>query len=79
LKDFMTQTTTPATNVAIPQGNAQQTALWRLPKVLEHFPVSRAHWWAGCASGKFPKGIKVSDRVTVWRASDIHNLIASLK
>jgi predicted DNA-binding transcriptional regulator AlpA len=74
----MTTTNTPATNVAIPQGNTPLIALWRLPKVLEHVPVSRSHWWAGVASGKFPKGIKLSDRVTCWKASDIQNLIASL-
>ena len=57
---------------------APEETLLRLPRVLEHIPVSKAHWWAGCASGKFPKGIKLSDRVTVWKSSDIQALIASL-
>jgi len=67
------------TNSAIPQGNTPQPMLWRLPKVLEHVPVSCSHWWAGVASGKFPAGIKLSDRVTCWKSTDIQNLIASLK
>lgn len=72
----MTTETTPATT---PQGNAEALALYRLPKVLSLIPVSRSHWWAGVASGKYPAGIKLSDRVTCWKSSDIHKLIASLK
>ena len=53
-------------------------ALLRLPAVLQLVPVSRSHWWAGVASGKFPKGIKLSDRVTCWKSSDIQALIESL-
>jgi len=69
----MTVKSTPAA-IAAPD-----ESLLRLPQVLARIPVSRAHWWAGCASGKFPAGIKLSDRVTVWRSGDIQNLIASLK
>ena len=69
----------PATPVVtIPQGSAELLSLWRLPKVLEHVPVSRSCWWAGVATGKFPKGIKLSDRVTCWKSADIQKLIASL-
>lgn len=75
----MTTSDKSTTNIAIPQGTTPALALWRLPKVLEHVPVSRSHWWAGVASGKFPAGIKLSDRVTCWKSTDIQNLIASLK
>jgi len=37
-------------------------------------PVSRAHWFQGIKEGKYPKGIKLSERVTVWRAEDIRAL-----
>ena len=47
----------------------------RLPKVLEVFPVSRSSWWAGVANGRYPKGHKLSDRVTAWKASDIRALL----
>jgi predicted DNA-binding transcriptional regulator AlpA len=39
-----------------------------LPPVI---PVSRATWWAGVKSGRFPKSVKLGPRTTVWRASDI--------
>lgn len=34
-------------------------------------PVAKSTWWAGVKSGKYPQPIKLSDRVTVWRAEDI--------
>lgn len=47
----------------------------RLPEVLELIPVSKSTWWAGIKSGRFPEGIKLMPRVTVWRAEDIRELI----
>jgi prophage regulatory protein len=41
-------------------------------------PVSRSTWWAGVRSGRYPKPVKLSPRVTAWRAQDIHDLIARL-
>ena len=38
-------------------------------------PVSRSTWWAGVASGKFPKPVKLSAGVTVWRVEDIRTFI----
>lgn len=54
-----------------------QVGFVRLPQVLSVFPVSRSTWWAGCKSGRFPKPVKLSPRVTAWRAEDIHALISS--
>lgn len=39
-------------------------------------PVCRSTWWAGVKSGRYPKPIKLSPRVTVWYAADIAKLIA---
>ena len=47
-------------------------------EIIQILPISRATWWAGVKSGKFPAGIKLSPRVTVWRASDIEALMANL-
>ena len=47
----------------------------RLPAVLAVFPVSRSTWWAGIQSGKYPSGIKLSERVTAWKVEDIRALI----
>ena len=38
-------------------------------------PVCATTWWAGIKAGRYPKGIKLSPRVTVWRASDVYELI----
>lgn len=37
-------------------------------------PVSRATWYAGIKSGKYPKPIRLSEGVSVWRVADIDAL-----
>ncbi len=49
--------------------------LLRIRQVLRFVPVSRSHWWAGVKAGKYPKPLKLSERVTVWRAADIRDLV----
>lgn len=51
------------------------TGFLRLPKILALIPISRSAWWAGIRHGKFPKGIKLGSKTTVWRAEDIRALI----
>lgn len=51
------------------------TGFLRLPQVLALIPISRSTWWTGIRAGKFPKGIKLGDKTTVWRAEDIRALI----
>jgi prophage regulatory protein len=50
----------------------------RLPQVLARFPISRATWYAGIKSGKFPKPIKLGERASAWRGSEVEALIQSL-
>lgn len=52
-----------------------ETGFVRLPEILAVFPVSKTTWWDGVKSGRYPKGIKLSERVTAWRAEDIRALI----
>ena len=52
--------------------------LWRLPVVLSNFPVSRAHWWHGVKTGRYPAPVRLSTRCVAWRAADIRLLISSL-
>ena len=40
-------------------------------------PISRAAWWAGIKTGKYPKPLKLGSRTTVWREADIIELINS--
>lgn len=53
-------------------------ALLRLPQVLSLIPVSRSGFLAGVAEGRYPRSIKLSPRVTVWRASEIYAYIEGL-
>jgi len=43
-----------------------------IPAIL---PISRSMWWQGIADGRFPTGIKIAPRTTVWRAEDIRELL----
>ena len=52
-----------------------ETGFVRLPQILSLIPISRSAWWAGIREGKFPQGIKLGSKTTVWRAEDIRNLI----
>jgi prophage regulatory protein len=52
-----------------------ETGFVRLPQILTLIPISRSAWWAGIREGKFPQGIKLGNKTTVWRAEDIRNLI----
>lgn len=38
-------------------------------------PISRSSWFAGVKSKKYPQSIKLSERIVVWRMSDIQKLI----
>ncbi len=51
----------------------------RLKQVLILIPISRSSWWSGVAQGKYPRPIKLGQRVTVWRVSDIQKLIQKIE
>jgi predicted DNA-binding transcriptional regulator AlpA len=51
------------------------TGFLRLPEVLRYIPVSRSTWLAGVKSGRFPKPIKLGERISAWRAEDVRALI----
>ena len=38
-------------------------------------PISRSSWWAGVASGRYPKPVKLGPRITAWRVSDLAKLM----
>ena len=38
-------------------------------------PISKSSWWAGVKEGRFPQPIKLGKRTTVWRMSDIRQLV----
>ena len=53
----------------------ESNRLIRLNGVLEILPISRSHWWAGVASGRYPAPVKLSERVTCWRLEDVLKLV----
>lgn len=46
------------------------------PPITPLIPVSRSTWLEGCRTGRYPKPLKLSPGVTVWRVEDIRALIA---
>lgn len=49
----------------------------RKSKIPAIIPLSASAWYAGVKTGVFPKSLKMG-RATVWRAEDIHALLATL-
>jgi predicted DNA-binding transcriptional regulator AlpA len=69
-----------AANPAIPT-EFPRTGLVRLRSILSPHgpvPVGKTTWWKGVREGRFPKPTKLSAKVTVWRAEDVHDLIAKI-
>ena len=48
------------------------------PPIPAMIPVWSSTWWAWVKIGKAPAAVKPSERVTAWRAEDIHHFIAEL-
>lgn len=38
-------------------------------------PISKSAWWDGVKTGRYPAPVKLSPRVTAWKAQDIRALI----
>ena len=63
-------------------------AFFRLPQIIGDakanppipalIPICKTAWYAGIKNGIYPKGIKLSPRVCVWRESEIQALIQKL-
>lgn len=66
-----------------------ETGFLRLPSIIGNpranppipalIPVGRATWWAGVASGRYPKPVKIGARATAWRVEDIRALIEAAR
>ena len=60
-----------------------ETGYLRLPQIIGNskknipaiIPVARSTWWQGVKSGRYPKPIKLSPRVTVWSVESIRAFI----
>lgn len=55
-----------------------QTGFLRLSSIIGpkgYIPVSKSTWWTGVKTGRYPKPVKLSPRVTAWRVEDIRALM----
>ena len=41
-------------------------------------PISRSAWYKGIKDGRYPKPLKISTRISVWRSTDIQALVDRL-
>ncbi len=64
----------PATPAAHSQ-DLPSTGFLRQFKVLKLVPFSKSTLWRRVKDGTFPKPLKLSNRVTVWRVEDIRQWI----
>lgn len=53
----------------------EQEQFIRLPRIIEISGLGRSTIWSYVKMGKFPVPIKLSERVTVWRLSEINQWI----
>lgn len=53
-----------------------ETGFLRQPQVLVFVPISRSTLWRRIQAGTFPGPVKLSARVTAWRAEDLRSWIA---
>ncbi|MBK7901188.1 MAG: AlpA family phage regulatory protein [Betaproteobacteria bacterium] len=52
-----------------------ETGFLRQPQVLAFVPISKSTLWRRIQARTFPDPVKLSERVTVWRAEDIRRWI----
>jgi prophage regulatory protein len=53
-----------------------ETGFLRQRQVLAFVPISKSTLWRRIQARTFPEPVKLSERVTVWRAEDIRRWIA---
>lgn len=45
------------------------------PAIPALIPVSKSTWLAGVRNGRYPKPVKLGERITAWRVEDVRALI----
>lgn len=57
-------------------GNLPEDGFIRLNRLIPHIvPYSRATIWRKVRSGDFPAPVKLSERITAWRTTDVREWI----
>jgi len=52
-----------------------QSGFLRLNQVLKFFPICQSGWYQGVKEGRFPRPVKLSERVSAYRVEDIKRLL----
>ena len=55
-----------------------KTGFLRLPAIIGRnglIPVTKSTWWAGIKTGRYPKPVKLSARISAWRVEDVRAFI----
>lgn len=60
----------------MPHNSTAADKLLRLPQVLAIVPISRASWYAGVKSGRYPAAVQLGPRCVAWRSSDIQHIVS---
>lgn len=60
---------------AAPSAALPDTGFLRQPQVLSFVPISKSTLWRRVQARTFPEPVKLSERVTVWRAEDVRHWI----
>jgi predicted DNA-binding transcriptional regulator AlpA len=50
-----------------------------VPQILERLPIAASTWWRWVQTGHALKGTKLSERVTIWKSSDIDTLVRQME
>lgn len=66
---------TPARRATAPVPQLPETGFIRQAQVLTFVPISKSTLWRRVHARAFPEPIKLSERVTAWRAEDIRQWI----
>ena len=62
--------------IASQQTAPHPTQFYRLPALKQKFQVSGSTIWSWIKQGKFPRGLKISDNVTVWESQAVERWAA---
>lgn len=68
--------TIAASSASRPAPTLPNTGFLRQPQVLVFVPISKSTLWRRIQARTFPQPVKLSARVTAWRAEDIRAWIA---
>ena len=63
-------------SISSPLSLLPETGFLRQPQVLLFVPISKSTLWRRIQAKSFPGPVKLSARVTVWRAEDVRRWIS---